>query len=81
MRYHEMDTKQKNAFVIKWGASILQIAGYATTAFGITPWNIYFFIVGLIGWFAVGVLWNDKALMLIHIVALIAMIAGLVSTA
>ena len=64
---------------VKWSASILQIAGYATTAMDLTPWNIYFFLAGLIGWFIVGVMWKDRAIMLIHIVALGAMIAGLAS--
>ena len=62
---------------IKWVASIIQILGYAATAFGLTPWNLYFFVVGVLGWFAVGVLWHDKAIMLIHVVALGAMIAGM----
>ena len=39
--------KRDTAFWIKWGASILQIFGYAATGFGLTPWNIYFFIFGL----------------------------------
>ena len=42
-----------------------------------TPWNIYLFLVGLVGWFVVGVLWKDKAIMLIHLVALGAMVSGL----
>jgi hypothetical protein len=67
------------SFAIKWIASIFQIIGYAATAFGATPWNIYFFLVGLIGWFAVGVLWKDRAIMLIHLVALGAMMIGLAS--
>jgi hypothetical protein len=45
----------------------------------LTPWNIYFFLAGLIGWFIVGVMWKDRAIMLIHIVALGAMVAGLAS--
>ncbi len=32
-----------------------------------------------VGWFAVGAMWNDKALMLVHLVALGAMIAGMAS--
>ncbi|MEL6476053.1 MAG: DUF6552 family protein [Pseudomonadota bacterium] len=67
------------AFYLKWIASIIQIFGYAFTAFGVTPWNLYLFIVGVIGWFFVGVLWRDHAIMLIHLVALGAMIAGLAS--
>ena len=66
-------------FVTKWVASIFQIFGYAATAFGLTPWNIGFFLIGLIGWFMVGVMWRDRAIMLIHIIALAAMVIGLAS--
>lgn len=44
-----------------------------------TPWSFYLFVVGLLGWLRVGVLWNDRAIMLIHAVALSAMIIGLTS--
>ena len=67
------------AFAIKWVASIIQILGYTATAFGFTPLNIYLFLVGLLGWFAVGVMWKDRAIMLIHIIALGAMFIGLAS--
>ena len=67
--------------LVKWAASLVQIAGYSATAFGLAPLNIYLFLIGIAGWFAVGVMWRDKAIMLIHIVALAAMIAGLLSTA
>lgn len=70
---------QPLAFYIKWVASIIQIMGYTATAFGWTPLNIYLFLVGLLGWFAVGVIWNDRAIMLIHLVALGAMFIGLAS--
>ena len=67
------------AFWIKWAASIVQILGYAATGFGWTPWNLYLFIVGVIGWFIVGTLWNDRAVMLIHLVALGSMMVGMAS--
>ncbi|WP_320179625.1 MULTISPECIES: DUF6552 family protein [Roseovarius] len=66
-------------FAVKWGASIIQIMGYTATGFGWTPWNLYLFLIGVLGWFAVGAMWNDKALMLVHVVALGAMIAGMAS--
>ncbi|GAA6178176.1 DUF6552 family protein [Sulfitobacter pacificus] len=71
--------REKLVFLLKWLASIIQIMGYTATAFGMTPLNIYLFLVGLVGWFTVGLLWNDRAIMLIHIVALGAMLAGLIS--
>ncbi|MGI9350478.1 MAG: DUF6552 family protein [Rhizobiaceae bacterium] len=70
---------EKIAFFIKWVASIVQIFGYTATAFGYTPLNVYLFLAGLLGWFMVGVIWNDRAIMLIHIIALAAMFVGLAS--
>ena len=71
--------RERFVFAIKWGASAIQIMGYSATGFGLTPWNLYLFLIGVMGWFAVGALWNDKALMLVHLVALGAMITGMVS--
>ena len=65
--------------VLKWAASIVQILGYGATAFGLTPLNLYFFLVGILGWFIVGFFWRDRAIMLIHVIALGAMVAGLLS--
>jgi hypothetical protein len=70
-------SRERLVFAVKWTASAFQIMGYTATAFGWTPWNLYLFLVGVLGWFAVGALWNDKALMLVHIVALGAMIVGM----
>ncbi|PHO03768.1 ubiquinone biosynthesis methyltransferase UbiE [Rhodobacteraceae bacterium 4F10] len=72
--------RDRLVFEIKWGASAIQIMGYTATGFGWTPWNLYLFLFGVLGWFAVGALWNDKALMLVHLVALGAMIAGMSSS-
>jgi hypothetical protein len=69
----------QTAFIVKWVASVAQILGYTATAAGWTPWNIWLFLFGLLGWFAVGLLWKDRAIILIHLVALAAMIAGLAS--
>ena len=63
--------------VVKWVASIAQIAGYGATALNLTPLNVYCFLAGIAGWFIVGWNWNDRAIMLIHVVALATMLAGL----
>ncbi|MEW9918333.1 DUF6552 family protein [Marimonas sp. MJW-29] len=64
---------------VKWIASAAQIMGYSATALGHSPLNIYLFLFGLVGWFMVGIFWRDRAIMLIHVVALGAMVAGLAS--
>jgi len=69
----------RTAFIIKWVASVIQILGYTATGFDWTPWNAYLFLAGVAGWLVVGILWNDRALMLIHAVALIAILAGLLN--
>ena len=45
------------------------------------PLHFHGFFIGLVGWFAVGVFWKDRAIMLIHVIALGSMIMGLLSTA
>ncbi len=70
-------TRDTLAFTIKWVASIIQTFEYTATAFGFTRLNIYLFLIGLTGWFIVGAIWNDKAIMLIHVVALGAMLIGM----
>ncbi|WP_299286421.1 DUF6552 family protein [uncultured Tateyamaria sp.] len=65
--------------VIKWIASALQIFGYGATAMEATPLNLYFFSAGIVGWFIVGLHWNDRAIMLIHVVAAAAMVVGLLA--
>ena len=71
--------RERLVFAVKWGASVVQIMGYTATGFGWTPLSLYLVLVGVVGWFAVGALWNDRALMLVHLVALGAMIAGMAS--
>jgi hypothetical protein len=72
-----MPDSGRKTWTLKWFASIIQIMGYSATGFGYTPLNQYLFLVGLIGWFGVGLLWQDKAIILIHIIALAAMTYGM----
>jgi hypothetical protein len=46
--------------------------------YGLAPINIYFFIVGIFLWFSVGVIWKDKAIMVVHIGPFISIISGLI---
>ena len=67
----------KKVDIIKWLATIIQLIGYGLTGMGVTPINIYFFKVGIFLWFSVGVLWKDRAIMIVHIGAFISIIIGL----
>ena len=67
----------KTVDITKWEATVIQLIGYGLTGMGITPLNIYFFIVGIFLWFITGYLWRDKAIMVVHVGALISILSGL----
>ena len=57
--------------IVKWVATIIQLIGYGFTGLNYTPWNIYLFFIGIVLWFAVGVMWQDKANIVVHVGAFI----------
>ncbi|SHG85446.1 hypothetical protein SAMN05444003_1225 [Cognatiyoonia sediminum] len=61
---------------VKWVATMVQLIGYGLTGLNYTPWNIYAFVIGIILWFAVGVMWKDRAIMVVHVGAFISLVGG-----
>ena len=62
--------------IVKWVATIIQLTGYGFTGLNYTPWNIYLFFIGIVLWFAVGVMWKDKAIIVVHVGAFISRLVG-----
>ena len=62
--------------ILKWIATAIQLVGYGLTGMNIVPWNVFAFFAGIILWFAVGVMWIDKAIMVVHLGAFISLFAG-----
>ena len=62
--------------IVKWVATIIQLIGYGFTGLNYTPWNIYLFFIGIVLWFAVGVMWKDKAIIVVHVGAFISRLVG-----
>ena len=62
--------------IIKWIATAIQLVGYGLTGLNIVPWNVYAFLVGIVLWFAVGVMWKDRAIMVVHVGAFISLLLG-----
>ena len=69
-------TKFATVDIVKWIATVIQLIGYGLTGMNIVPWNIYAFIVGILLWFAVGVMWKDKAIMVVHVGAFLSLVLG-----
>ena len=62
--------------VVKWVATAVQLVGYGLTGLNIVPWNVFAFFIGIFLWFAVGVMWKDRAIMVVHVGAFVALFAG-----
>ena len=75
----KMTPHKTKDWYIKWGASLVLIVGIILTSNNIYPLNLYFDIVGLTGWFIVGMIWNDRALIVINVVSLAILANGLVT--
>ena len=42
----------------------------------IVPWNVLAFVIGIVLWFLVGVMWKDRAIMVVHVGAFVAILGG-----
>ncbi len=66
--------------IIKWVATAIQLIGYGLTGLNIVPWNVFAFFIGILLWFLVGYLWKDKAIMVVHVGAFVAILAGFLNS-
>ena len=66
---------------VKWVATIIQLIGYGLTGLNMTPYNVYLFFLGIFLWFAVGVMWKDKAIIVVHVGAFISLLVDRTYTA
>jgi hypothetical protein len=62
--------------IVKWIATIVLLVGYGLTGLNVVPWNVLAFVIGIALWFAVGVMWKDRAIMVVHVGAFIALATG-----
>ena len=70
----------KTVDIIKWIATAIQLIGYGLTGLNIVPWNVFAFFIGIFLWLLVGYLWKDRAIMVVHVGAFIAILAGYLSS-
>ena len=59
------------SWYIKWLASIVLVHAMAFTALDMYPYNMYLQFVGVLGWFFVGMLWQDRALIVLNAIGLV----------
>ena len=71
-----MTNKILTVDAVKWLATVIQLIGYGMTGMNFVPYNIFFFFIGIFLWFAVGFMWKDKAIMVVHIGAFVSLLVG-----
>ena len=71
----------KTVDIVKWIATAIQLVGYALTGLNIVPLNVFAFFIGIGLWFAVGVMWKDRAIMVVHVGAFISLFVGYLNAA
>ena len=64
---------------IKWIASIIILIGMCLTSINFVPYNLFFHLVGVVGWLVVGVMWHDRALMVVNSVAAMIFFMGILN--
>tara|TARA_R100001460_G_scaffold33008_2_gene64590 strand:+ start:1444 stop:1689 length:246 start_codon:yes stop_codon:yes gene_type:complete len=74
---NKVTPKHDLSWYIKWTASYILLIGMALTSLNIQPFNLYFHLVGVTGWFIVGMLWHDRALVFINAVAIFIFLTGI----
>jgi hypothetical protein len=71
-----MTDKFQAVDAVKWVATVIQLIGYGMTGMNLVPYNVFFFFLGIFLWFAVGFMWKDKAIMVVHVGAFISLLIG-----
>ena len=75
--YKKVTPRHDLSWYIKWFSSITLIIAMMFTAVELFPINLFIANVGFIGWFVVGMLWHDRALILLNGIATFIFILGL----
>ena len=73
-------SKLSTVDIVKWIATIIQLLGYGMTGMNLVPWNIYMFFLGIFLWFAVGMMWKDRAIMVVHVGAFVSLLVGFLNS-
>jgi len=77
--YKKVTPRHDLSWYIKWFSSITLIIAMMFTAIELFPVNLFIANVGFIGWFVVGMLWHDRALIMLNGVAIFIFASGLVN--
>ena len=67
------------SWYIKWASSITLIFAMMFTAIEAMPINLFIANIGFIGWLVVGMLWHDRALIVLNSISLAIYTLGIIN--
>ncbi len=76
--YKKITPKGDLSWYIKWVASIFLIIGMILASVNLFPYNIMVASIGVLGWLIVGILWHDRALIVLNAISLAIYLMGVV---
>jgi hypothetical protein len=79
MEIKSITPKGDLTWYVKWFSSIVILIGMVLTSVMMTPINLYFHLVGVVGWYIVGFMWHDRALMILNSAAAMIFLMGIVN--
>lgn len=77
--YKSATPKQDLSWYVKWTASIILLCAFAVRSTQQFPFlDICLSLVGVSGWLWVGLLWKDRALVMLNGIAVFILLSGLI---
>ena len=77
--YKKVTPRHDLSWYIKWFSSITLIFAMMFTAVEAMPINLFVANVGFIGWLVVGMLWHDRALIVLNSISLAIYSLGIIN--
>tara|TARA_B110000858_G_C17673331_1_gene412967 strand:+ start:625 stop:939 length:315 start_codon:yes stop_codon:yes gene_type:complete len=76
--FKKITPKGDLSWYIKWAASAFLIVGMILASVNLFPYNIMVASIGVFGWLIVGMLWHDRALIVLNSVSLAIYLMGVI---
>ena len=68
--YKKVTPLHDRSWYIKWASSIILIVAMLFTSANMFPVNLYIANIGFVGWLVVGMMWQDRSLIVLNSVSL-----------
>ena len=77
--YKSATPKQDLSWYVKWTASVILLCAFAVRSTQLFPFlDLCLSLVGVSGWLWVGLLWKDRALVMLNGIAVFILLSGLI---